>query len=191
MVVQEQEEHDRLYAEAVEFCRQLIVIAGRAQHGLSSQEKRQLEDASALFRRVVEINNQNWSAMWHLGKIYQRLGNYQVALEHFASAHKVKPDQPDVAREAAITALQAGLPQDAVEYCKRAIENNPYDPGLKANLALAFLFSERPKEAQAVVIEALNENPDDQITERLAKLIKEVLDGKRPCPHHMRDLTGR
>jgi tetratricopeptide (TPR) repeat protein len=137
---------------------------------------------------VVRINPANWAAMWLLGKIHQRLAEYELGLHWFSRAHRVNPDQPDVAREAAIAAMDAGRPEEAIPFCERAIEVSLDDPGLRANLALALLFSGNPVEAQRIAQEALARDPRDAITAQLVRIIEEVVGGRRPCPHHMRDL---
>ena len=77
--------------------------------------------------------------------------------------------------------MEDGQPEQAVGFCERAIQANPHDAGLRANLALALLFSNRPQEALAG-------NPADAITQRIAGIIGEVLSGARTCPRHTRDL---
>ena len=103
-------------------------------------------------------------------------------------AHRVNPDHEDVAREAAIAAMEAGRPDEAISYCERAIQSNPEEPGLRSNLALALLFSGRPRDARAVATDALRRDPDDPITTQIGVFIDEVLAGTRPCPKHVRDL---
>jgi hypothetical protein len=39
-----------------------------------------------------------------------------------------------------------------------------------------------------MVAEALDADPADQIARTIAQVIDEVIGGKRPCPHHVRDL---
>jgi tetratricopeptide (TPR) repeat protein len=126
--------------------------------------------------------------MWLLGKVYQRLGQYDQALEWFSRAHRVNPGQPDVAREAAIAAMDLGRPEEAIPFCERALESSPNDAGLRANLAVALLFSEKPAEALPVAQQALRQDPEDTITADVIRIIEEVLGGTRPCPHHIRDL---
>ena len=184
----EQSRHDSLYRQACALVEGLILLHGQAPGELDAGSRRRLEEALPLFGEVLHINPGNWAAMWLLGKVRQRLGDKERALEWFARAHRVRPDQPDVAREAAIAAMEVGRPQEAVSFCERAVQAKPDDPGLRANLALALLFSGRPAEARPVAGEALRRDPADQITAHIVRLIDEVLAGVRPCPHHARDV---
>jgi tetratricopeptide (TPR) repeat protein len=180
--------HDELYKEACSLIEGLIILSNDAPAPLEPHGRQRLEDAIPLFVEVVKINPRNWAAMWLLGKVYQRLGDYERGLGWFSRAHRVNPDQPDVAREAAIAAMELGRAEDAIPYCERAIEAKADDPGLRANLALALLFSHKPREARAVAEEAMARDPADKITANIARIIGEVLDGTRPCPRHARDL---
>lgn len=180
--------HDDLYRQACGLIKDLILVQDRTPTELNSAAQQRLADAVRLFEEVVRINPGNWQAMWLLGKIHQRLGDYEGGLRWFSRSHRVNPDHPDVAREAAIAAMDAGRPGEAVSFCERALEADSNDAGLKANLALALLFSEKPAEARAVAGEALRRAPEDGITARIVTIIDEVVAGARPCPHHVRDL---
>ncbi len=180
--------HDELYQQACSLIEGLIILGNQAPGTLEPNQRRRLEDAVPLFAEVVQINPANWPAMWLLGKVYQRLGEYESGFRWFARAHRVNPEQPDVAREAAIAAMDLGRPEEAIPFCERGIEAKPDDPGLRANLAVALLFSGKPAEANTVARDALARDPADQITTQIVRIIDEVLSGKRPCPHHVRDL---
>jgi tetratricopeptide (TPR) repeat protein len=180
--------HNELYREACRLIDGLIILDNKPSEPLDEPGRKRLGQAIGLFEEVARINPGNWAAMWLLGKIHQRLEQYERGLEWFARAHRLKPDQPDVAREASIAAMDLGRPEEAIEFCRRAIESKPGDPGLRANLALALLFSGKPDEAQTVAREALQAKPDDQITASIVRIIEEVLSGARPRPHHVNDL---
>ncbi len=185
---QEIARHDDLYRQACRLIDGLLLLDNRPPTPPDAAQRQRLDDAVPLFEEVVRINPGNWAAMWLLGKVYQRLEEFETSLAWFARAHRVNPDQPDVAREASIAAMEVGRPEEAIPFCERAIEANADDPGLRANLALALLFSDRPREAQAIAREALSRDPADAITAQLVRIIDEVVNGTRPCPHHARDL---
>jgi tetratricopeptide (TPR) repeat protein len=180
--------HDALFRQAGELIEGLIILHGVAHGALDDEGRRRLDEAIVLYEEVVRINPRNWAAMWQLGKVHQRLAQYERGLEWFARAHRVDPDQVDVAREASIAAMDAGRPEEGVEFCRRALQVKPDDAGLRANFALALLFSGRPGEAQVVAAEALEREPGDEITAHLVAIIDEVVAGKRPCPRHVREL---
>lgn len=182
-------EHDRLYREASSALYPLVEFHGKPIPELAAEQEGALRRGLTLFDRVLRINPRNWPAMWLMGKGFQRLGDFENALRWFAQAHEINPTHPDVLREAAIAAMELGRPNEAVPFCERAIEAKPNDPGLRANLALATLFCGDAARAESLAAEALRRDPDDNITRRIADVCRDVLLGKRPCPHHVRDLA--
>jgi hypothetical protein len=60
--------------------------------------------------------------MWALGRIEQRRGNPAAALAWFEKAHRIQPDQPDVAREASLAALDIGLSEKAVALFSQSVQ---------------------------------------------------------------------
>lgn len=184
----DEQRHDELYRQAVNMIEGLIRTHGETDAELDSLAMSKLSRASAMLEEVVEMNPSNWSAMWLLGKVAQRLDDHHTSFEWFARAHRVNPDQPDVAREGAIAAMDSGRPEDGIPL-RRAVEVCPEDAGLWANLALALLFTEQVDEAAEIVATALAMSPEDQITQTISQIIESVRTGERPCPHHVRDLS--
>jgi tetratricopeptide (TPR) repeat protein len=180
--------HDELYDQATTLIQGLILVHGQVPVVVTPERRERLNKAIALFKEVIDINPGNWAAMWQLGKIYQALEEYAKGLEWFSRAHRTNPDQPDVAREAAIAAMDSGRPAEAIAFCKRAIEASPTDAGLRSNLALALLFSGQPSEALQVAEEAQGRRPSDQITAKIVAVIKQVVSGSEKCPRNMQDM---
>lgn len=180
--------HDELYRRGCDLIHGLLLTDGSPSASLAEGDRRKLFEAVPLFVEVVEIHPGNWAAMWLLGKVYERLEQYELGLQWFSRAHRVQPDHPDVVREAAITAMKLGWNDEAVHYCKCGVALQPDNAGLRANLALAQLLSEMPDEALATVREALRMDPMDAIAAQLMDLINDVLRGKRTCPRRIQDL---
>jgi len=180
--------HVELYHCGCGLIQGLLLTDGNEPAALADGDRRKLLEAVPLFVEVVDIHPGNWAAMWLLGKVHERLEEYERGLQWFSRAHRVHPEQPDVVREAAITAMKLGWNDEAVHYCKCGVALQPDNAGLRANLALAQLLSEMPDEALATVREALRMDPGDAIAARLMDLIKDVLSGKRSCPRRMQDL---
>src|SRR5271155_5697780 len=117
------QEHNRLFKQA------LSIVEGK----LSSQGQpdmpvpgwllsRNFKHAIALFERVLEINPGNWSAMWFMGKVHQRLRNNAEAFSWFERAYHVNPSHPDIAREASISAMEIGSHDSAIVFANRATQ---------------------------------------------------------------------
>ncbi|MFZ0700525.1 MAG: tetratricopeptide repeat protein [Candidatus Acidiferrales bacterium] len=166
------EEHNRLYKEAVEIVGSEIIIDGHPQAPESSSSVRsKLDNALQLFSRVIDLNPDNWSAMWFVGKIHQRYGDQSAALEWFARAHDLSAGQVDVLREASLCAMELGRSKEAISYASSALRVRPGDAGLQANLALAFLLAGRLDEAKQSIEKAKVEDPADPIARTLSEMI--------------------
>ena len=150
--------------------------------------RRRLRKAIRCFVQVVEINPANWNAMWLMGKVYHRLDDREESLHWFREAHRINPEQPDVAREAGIAALDLGEGNLGLEFCKAAVAMAPNDPGLVANLALAYLISGDVKQAKETAQLAVERNPKDIVSQNVLKLIEKVASGARRIPNSMREL---
>lgn len=177
-----------VYLEACKLVEGLLVKDG-PQAALDESERQRLTRACLLFSTVIHFNPTHWPSLWLLGKIAHRLGDANQSFEYFRLASNCNPDHADVLRETTIASLEIERLEDAIIYGSRAVEVAPHDAGLRSNLALALLFSERLEEARIAISEAIARDPADRITSQIATVINEVCQGVRPCPHHVRDLT--
>ena len=125
--------------------------------------------------------------MWTIGKIYQRMGDQFVAYEWFSRAHSVNPTQTDVAREAGIAALDAGVIDDAVRLCHAVVKLAPDDAGLQSNLALAYPLSGDDARAEECARVAVQQAPGDPISKTVLKLVRDVASGGQRRPAKLGD----
>lgn len=180
--------HDLTFRRGCELVKHRLLINGTRSGILTWLGKRRLKKAVELFKATLKINPSGWPAMWNLGKIYQRLGDHSEALAWFRRAHELKPDQPDVAREAGLEALEVGDYSTAKSYLESAIQSNPDDPGLVANLALAELLGGDAHSATRLANDAVARNPSDRISKAVARLADRVRSGKCHVPRSMAEL---
>ncbi len=184
----EQSEHDRLYEEAIALLDGQMPLHGVTLPPPDDAVRHAVGRAIDLLNQVTRINPANWAALWVTGMAHRRLGESSAALDCFARAHELNPDQPDVAREAGLAALEERRPDLAIRFASRAVRANPADAGLVANLALAHLFNQSPQAALDVATRALAADPSDTITRRIVDLATDVLAGRRPCPRHVSEV---
>jgi Flp pilus assembly protein TadD len=84
MTRQQENDHDRSFAQAMALIKDDLRLSERPNLLAPDRtQRRNLTRASELLEHVLQINPDNWSAMWHLGKIYQRLEEHEVALGWF------------------------------------------------------------------------------------------------------------
>ncbi len=184
------QEHNQLYERGCALVEGELEIEGGGAGGPGWLAKRRLRQAISCFESAPSIAPANWSALWLLGKVHQRLGDYAKALECFSKAHMIKPDQPDAAREAAITATHLGDGPAATRFSNAALTAKPDDPGLLSNHALALLISGRLHDARAAATHACSLAPEDPICRQVMKTIEDVIAGRRPAPRSGQDLVG-
>src|SRR5438128_168267 len=109
LTAEERAEHADLFAKAAEVIKDEIPLHERPNMPRPGWLlRRKLKRAISLFQRVLELNPNNWSALWLIGKVHQRLGDKLAALASFERAYHINPRQPDVAREASMSAMDIG-----------------------------------------------------------------------------------
>ena len=177
-------DHNRLYLQSIALVQDHLPLSDRPDNHRPPGFflRRRLRKGLRLLDQVVAINPRNYAALWTGGMVARRLGDLEAALDRFRRAHALRPDQPDVAREAAITASHLGRPAESIEFTRRALFACPNDPGLTANLALYYLYNQDPVTAKSLAATALAADPADRITAQVVRLIDDVLAHRRPCP---------
>ena len=179
-------EHNRRYERAVALLEFATRLTPPVQ--LSILQKWNVWRGLRQLDRVIELKPDNWAALWIRGKALQVAGRSRESLDAFARSHAINPTHPDIAREASISAMDAGQPDVAIRYTEKVAELRPEDAGLKANLALALLLSNWPVEAKRQISRAVEMDPADRISRSIEKAIDAVIAGFHPCPKNMTEL---
>jgi predicted Zn-dependent protease len=189
MTPEQIEDHNRTFEQAVQIVRPEIIIQGvQEPHEPTELVRSKLDHALELLSRVIELNPNNWSAMWFVGKIYQRYDDQSTALEWFVRAYNLNPSQVDVSREASLCAMAIGRSEEAISFASRALKARPGDSGLQANLALAFLLAGRLSEARASIKRATTGGTTDKIAETISRMIEHFMASREKPPSKTEDL---
>jgi len=125
-----------------------------------------------------------------MGKAHQALRETTAACEAFGRAYAIQKTNADVAREFMLECLEVGRTSEGITAAEHALSLNPRDAGLLANLALAYTIAGRTSEALLKVEESLSIDPTDKITVNLRRVILEIIQGKRPQPKKLSDLSN-
>ncbi len=182
------QEHNALFEKAARIVRDTNVFQYTPGASLGWYDRRRVESAIGFLDKVIEINPYNWSAFWLKGKSLQALERYPESLESFAKAWLLNPSNTDTAREAGISATEAGDFNSAIYYAAEALKLKPTEAGLRANLALAYLFAGNLVAASKEIDVAFNSNPRDPISTALFVLVHEVVAGRMRRPSSTRDI---
>ncbi|WP_158625083.1 tetratricopeptide repeat protein [Corallococcus terminator] len=168
------------------------LLAGDAVRPLSQAEVRRFEAARLLLQQALDLIPENWAAAWTLGMVERRLGNDVRASECFTRAFELNPYNPDVCREASISAGLVGRMEDAVRFSEAALVVGPDDAGLVANLALNLLLAGRAAEALPRAREAVARAPKDPVSRAVLALTEQVASGAMSVEEARRKaLSGR
>jgi tetratricopeptide (TPR) repeat protein len=127
------DEHNALYERATALVRFTTTIVPPVR--LSWFQRWKVRRGIRLLERVVQLNPENWAALWVMGKAHQAIGDSERALDAFSKSHLINRDNPDVVREASISAMECERHDVAIAFAERAMTLNPSDSGLRANLA--------------------------------------------------------
>ena len=143
-----------------------------------------LKRAVKLYERVLQLAPNHWNSMWILGKAVQRLGDERAAFNWFVKAWDQTPRNVNVAREAALSAMNLGLARHAIEYCEEALKLEPDEPGLICNLSLALIHDGKPTEALAKAKFAVELNPKDSVSMSVMQLAQHLEQTNSICPRN-------
>lgn len=172
------EQHDALFKEAValindDLNRYADIPAEKCSPDPSTSQR--LREAVTKLDEVLGMNPSNWPAMFFQGRAYRILGELHKSQEILTKAHELAPDQPDVAREAGITALDACDEEAAIAFTQKAITLAPDDAGLVCNLGLAYLYSRNLDDAHRCTKDAAERDPSDKTTAALLAVVERHL----------------
>jgi cytochrome c-type biogenesis protein CcmH/NrfG len=88
---------------------------------VTEKARSDLSEGISYLKAVTDYNGRNWAAFWVMGKAYQALGNNMAANGSFRSSYKIQTENSDVAREYALSCLEIGLGDEAIQATKKAI----------------------------------------------------------------------
>jgi tetratricopeptide (TPR) repeat protein len=185
----EADRHNALIAKGWALTKGRLVLHDQEPSGRPGWFSRwQLRRAIRCFEQALAINPEGWSSMWAPGKIHHRIGDQATAFSWFAQAHALRPDEPEVAREAGLAALDIGRVGEGLTLCQAAVACKPDDPGLVSNLALAHCLAGQDAEAERCAVEAVKRVPSDEIPATVLQFVREVASGQRPRPERLCDV---
>lgn len=175
-------EHDAIFQQAALIAKQeLITQEKQPASALTPMVRSKLDLATGLLGRVVDMNPRNWSAMWLLGKIQQRLGDHSRAFGWFVRAYAINPSHADVAREASICAMALGRSKEAISWAHAALRAQPSNGGLRTNLAVACLLAGNIVGAKAIIDRVMADGKADAVSQSVARIVNHfVASGKTP-----------
>ena len=169
----------RQIAEQRPLIERLLVVAG-TPNGLNVFERTRLGKAIRALEPLA--HGDRWQVWWLLGRARRAVGQLDGSVDAFARAHAGNPDSLEIANQLASACLAIGDGARAVAACEHCCRLRPDDAGLRANLGLACVVAGDLPRAQAEIARARTLAPGDELTATLARLVDEVVAGKRVRP---------
>ena len=184
----EADRHNGYFRKGWDLIEGLVILDGKPFGALTWFGKRRLRRAIRYFQAALQIHPTGWQSMCALGKIHQRLGEHQKALEWFVRAQEIDPDQSFLALEAGHEALEVRDPQHAIKLFEAAVRQNPDDSRFVSSLALAQLLAGSVAAAEISIAEALAIDPTDKIAQGILRAIERVWIEGEPIPKSIADV---
>ena len=160
----------------------LTIIKGQGNPSLGFWNKRKAKKAIKHYSECLAMIPNHWQTNWLIAKVYQAMSENKKALEHFEIAVKIEKINPDLPREASISAMDLGNVKLAAEYSQEAINREPNDAGLYCNHAVNLMVLGNDDEAKTYIERAMEMKPSDEINKNAYSLINAVAAGKRKRP---------
>lgn len=170
-------EIEKRFQATVETINPLLTFDGRPKQ-LGFLERRRL--AKGIRELEAIVSDERGRIWWFLGMARRAAADPTGAFEAFERAYRLHPEHPDVSREFGAQCLALGRGAQAVTVSERNCTLHPRDAGLRSNLALACVVAGDMTRAKLEIARALEMEPGDEISRALAKMIDEVIAGKRP-----------
>ncbi|MGN6147516.1 MAG: tetratricopeptide repeat protein [Rhizomicrobium sp.] len=126
-------------ADAAKALRQLMLVAGNdprvaGEYGKVLVQQGYAKDAASILTKAVQMNGADWTLHSALGVAYDQLDNHAEARKAYARALTMKPGEPSVTNNYAVSRMLTGDYDGAIQMLS-ALHSS--DPKIAANLAKA------------------------------------------------------
>jgi tetratricopeptide (TPR) repeat protein len=166
------------YDKACKKMEGLIILEGYRPKTIGFFEKLKAKKAIEYFNSALSIYPEHFASLFFLGKLYQRLGDYETALAYFETALKFEKYNHNLPQEAALVAMHLNQIDKAIEYSAESLRRKPNDSALLGNHSMNLLIAGRDLEAKETIDRAITVEPTDQINQRIKEKIDGVISGK-------------
>lgn len=126
-------------------------------------DAKKYDDAQASFAKVLEKSPGNVTALYNLGVVAERKGDFQKAQEHYEAAHKADPKhEPTLLNLGKTYRLQAKFDQ-AIALYEEALKDpaREYDVELLNNLAVSYRLAKQYDKAEGALRKLLSRTKDN------------------------------
>ena len=162
----------------------ILILKGSTSSKLGFWNKRKAQKAIKHYTACLNLIPRHWQTNWLIAKVYQVISENDKALKHFEIAIEEEKLNPDLPREASISAMDSGKVELAVKYSLEAINREPNNSGLFCNHAINLMILGNDNDAIEFITKAIELEPDDEINRNAHSLINDVANGSRKRPNY-------
>lgn len=149
----------------------LLMTGGRAFVALARGNR-----AAPLLVRLTELEPQNWRAFSLAGVAYDYMGRTQDARRYYGQALALRPNEPTVLANLALSHVLTGDPAQAEAILRGAVQQPGASAQVRQNLSLVLGLQGKFEEAERI---ARQDMPANVAAENIAYLREMVASGRR------------
>jgi tetratricopeptide (TPR) repeat protein len=174
-------EFNHHYNKACNLQKGIILIDGYKNKDLGFFGKMRAKKALKSFNSALEIYPESWQSLFFVGKIFQRLKEYEASMVYIERAMVYEKNHV-LYQEASLVAMHLQQIDKAIELSKTSIEISPENFALLGNHSMNLLVDGHDNEAMEIIEKALLINPNDSMNINIKKKIENVILKKEKRP---------
>jgi len=175
-------EFNKHYNKGCSLQKGIILLDGYTPRNLGFFEKIRAKKALKSFEAALEIYPESWQSLFFIGKIYQRMREFEKSLSYIEKAMTYESSNHVLFQEASLVAMHLNQIEKSIEFSEISIKISPEHFALLGNHAMNLLVAEKDDEAKQVIEKALLINPNDTYNQRIKKKIENVILKKEKRP---------
>ncbi len=179
---QQRADFNRYYDDACKAQEGIIILGNYRPKGVGFFEKLRAKKAIRLFEKALMIHPESSQCLFFVGKIYQRLEEYQKALSYIEAAMVYEKGNENLPMEASLVAMQLDLVDKAIELSAEAVKRKPDASYVLGNHSMNLLITGHDQDAKDTINKALLSDPNDEINKRIKQRIDDVIAGVKKRP---------
>lgn len=138
-----------------------------AGYGRALADNGNFQQAFDVLGRAHSPEDPDWRILSVQGAVLDQMGRFDEARQYYASALKIKPDEPSVLSNLGLSYLLSKDLAKADETLRRAHGQDEKDPRVRMNLAVVLGLEGKQAEAEGIVKAGL---PPDEASSQVAEL---------------------
>lgn len=182
MTEQQIADFNQFYEKACAKMEGLIMLGDYRPKAIGFFHKLKANKAIKYFNQALAIYPQHFQSLFLLGKLYQRLGDYEKSLSYLEASLTLEKTNHNIPQEASLVAMHLNQVDKAIEYSKEALQRNPGDIALLGNHSMNLLIAGLDDEAKNTIDKAVLLNPEDTINQRIKAKVYGIIEGREQRP---------